>query len=87
MILRLTAKTRFEQVEEPLMSQPILAQPDEEEASFISRMAQDMLSNALALGYAAAHLLCDFRERYGLKIAPAWLLQLEGVSAGVLLLD
>lgn len=87
MVLRLSAKSRFEQPEESSINHLLLTEPDEELASFKSSMARDMLSNALPMAYAAAQLLRDFRERYGLKITPAWLLQLQAVTAGVLLLD
>lgn len=55
------------------------------DADFRSRMADQCLSMALPLAYKAAEMLRDFRERFGLKISPAWLLQLQAVSAGVLI--
>lgn len=50
-------------------------------------MSQDLLSDAIALAYQAAQILREFQERYGLKITPAWLLQLQAVAAGILVLD
>lgn len=56
-------------------------------AELRSELAQESLSSAIPLAYQAAQMLRDFRERYGLKITPAWLLQLQAVAASVLLLD
>jgi hypothetical protein len=44
------------------------------------------LSQAIALSHQSAQILQEFRERYGLKITPAWLLQLQAVAAGILVL-
>lgn len=48
-------------------------------------LAADMLSHAVPLAHLAAQRLSDFRERYGFNVSPAWLIQLQGVTAGVLL--
>jgi hypothetical protein len=50
-------------------------------------MADEKLSTAIPLAHRSAQLLRDFRERFGLKITPAWLLQLQAVTSGVLQLD
>ena len=87
MTLCLTARTRLlEQQERPTDAQPLTV-ADEEEAGFRKYKAQEKLSSAINLAHAAAEMLRDFRARYGLKICPAWLLQLQAVTAGVLLLD
>jgi hypothetical protein len=50
-------------------------------------VAQEKLSSAISLAHKAAQVMSDFRQRYGFKISPAWLLQLEAVTASVLMLD
>lgn len=37
--------------------------------------------------HRSVQTLQEFRERYGLKITPAWLLQLQAVAVGFLVLD
>lgn len=59
----------------------------QEQSSMVSRLAHENLSCAIPLAYRAAQILRDFRKRYGLKITPAWLLQLQAVAVNVLLLD
>lgn len=59
--------------------------PDPEDGT--ARMAHDSLSKARSLAYKAAQMLRDFRERYGLKIPPPWLVQISAVAASVLILD
>jgi hypothetical protein len=45
------------------------------------------LSQAIALSHQSAQILREFRERYGFKITPAWLLHLQAVAAAILVLD
>jgi hypothetical protein len=52
-----------------------------------SALAGQQLEVALSLARQAARILRDFRTRYGLKITPAWMLQMQAVAAGVLMLD
>lgn len=87
MVLCVAARSRFQQNEDFPRNQPALIQPDMADVSFRSRKAEEMLSHAIPLARRAAQMLCDFRERYGLKVTPAWLLQLQAVTAGVLMLD
>lgn len=84
MILWGAAKTRFEQKKEvPEREAP----PNEYDDNFRSMMAKEKLSGAILIAHRAAAILRDFRERYGLKVTPAWLLQLQAVTAGILLQD
>ena len=86
MTLRLVARNRCLQEAEKVEQQP--SSPDESDAAdAMQRTAHDGLTRALALAYKAAQMLRDFRERYGLKTTPAWLLQLQAVAASVLVLD
>lgn len=82
MILHLAARSQLQQsIDEP--QDPIAA----EDAILYSQLAQDNLSTAILLAQRSAQTLREFRERYGLKITPAWLLQLQAVASNVLLLD
>ncbi|KAM0713477.1 hypothetical protein Q7P37_010439 [Cladosporium fusiforme] len=72
MLLRIVARTRLQQRSDSIL---------------VSRLAQGNLSHAIPLAHRAAQILKEFRERYGLKITPAWLLQLQAVAVNVLLLD
>ena len=63
------------------------AATDSDTASSRSYQAAAILSKALPLAHQAAQIIRDFRQRYGLKISPAWLLQLQAVAVGVLLQD
>ena len=87
MSLWVIARARFVEKEDPDDNVSPLAVPESDDANYRSRMSQESLSHAIPMAHAAAQLLCDFRERYGLKVSPAWLLQLQAVAAGVLLLD
>ncbi|KAF2169515.1 hypothetical protein M409DRAFT_52055 [Zasmidium cellare ATCC 36951] len=91
MILWCAAKTKFEQRQEtsdyPQSSTGTTGGDDHDDAHFRSQMAQKRLSSSILLAHKAAEMLRDFRERYGLKVTPAWLLQLQAVTAGVLLQD
>lgn len=82
MILHLTARSQLQQsVDEP--QDPYAAK----DTTFCSQSAQDNLSKAIHLAQRSAQILREYRERYGLKITPAWLLQLQAVASNVLLLD
>lgn len=88
MILWVAAKTRFEQKQQKHESEAPSEEPfDHVDDIFRSRMAKESLSAAIPIAHRAAAILRDFRERYGLKLTPAWLLQLQAVTAGVLLQD
>lgn len=64
-----------------------LTQLGEEDVGLRTNMAEQYLSSAIQLAHRSVQILREFRERYGLKIAPVWFLQLEAVAAGVLVLD
>lgn len=81
MVLCLQARTRFQQDEPPLDG------TNDEDATFRSDMAQRKLYHAISLAHRAAQILKEFREHYGLKITPSWLLHLQATTSGVLLLD
>lgn len=87
MILLSQARTRLQQHEVSPAGQPPLTQHSAEDANLISRTSQELLSQAIALSHRSAQILQEFRVRYGLKITPAWLLQLQAVAAGILVLD
>lgn len=59
----------------------------DEDARLRRLEAQDYLVCAIQVAIRAAQILRDFRERFGYKIVPAWLLQLQAVAADVLLFD
>lgn len=81
MVLCLSARTHFQQCEPPLNG------TNDGDAAFSSRMAQRKLYHAISLAHRAAQILREFREHYGLKITPPWLLHLQATTSGVLLLD
>ena len=58
-----------------------------EDADLRTNTAEQYLKSAIQLAHRCAQILQDFRERYGLKITPIWLMQLQAVAAGVLALD
>ncbi|KAK4497562.1 hypothetical protein PRZ48_012013 [Zasmidium cellare] len=88
MILWTAAKTKFEHRDTTSgQTHPFGEDSDPDEHIFRTQMSQEQLSNAITLAHRAAQILRDFRERYGLKVTPAWLLQLQAVTAGVLLQD
>lgn len=85
MVLLLVARNRLLDEPQSIAGHSSLAADADSIAR--SQMAEDKLLSAIQLAHKAAELLRDFRERYGLKITPAWLLQLQGVAAGILVLD
>lgn len=87
MICLTQARTRLQQEEISPNGQTPLIEPMEEDSSLRIRKAHDYLRDAIPLAVQSAQFLQDFREGYGLKITPAWLLQLQAVAAGVLVLD
>lgn len=87
MTLHIIARSRLLETDDAPKSQSPLSPSSPEDGDFRKRAAQFHLATAIPLAHRSAELLRDFRERYGLKITPAWLLQLQAVAAGVLLLD
>lgn len=87
MILLSQARIRLQQLEVSPTDQLPLTEHSAEDASLRSRISQEFLSQAVALSHQSAQILQEFRELYGLKITPAWLLQLQAVAAGILVLD
>lgn len=89
MILLTTARTRLQQGSE--QSKEATTSTNTEagaaDVEFRSQSAGEKLAAALKLAHTAAQILRDAREQYGLKVSPAWGLQLQAVTAGVLLLD
>lgn len=87
MIFLSQARTRLQQTEVSPTGQSPLTELDDGDAELKTRTAQKYLLDIIPLAHQSAQFLRDFRERYGLKITPAWLLQLQAVAAGVLVLD
>lgn len=87
MTLWLVARSRYQQGQNPSIVEIASSDAQADATAFRSQKAKEALSQAIPLAHAAAQNLCDFRERYGFKILPAWLPQLQAVTAGVLLLD
>lgn len=83
------ARSRLLQRRDPLTSETgetSLLEVDED-ASLRAREAQVYLACATQVAIRAARILRDFRERFGYKIVPAWLMNLQAVAADVLLFD
>lgn len=87
MILLSQARARLQQQEVSPTDQLPLIELGVEDASLRTRMSHDFLSQAITFAHQSAQILKEFRERYGFKITPAWLLQLQAVAAGILMLD
>jgi hypothetical protein len=87
MIFQTHARTRLQQEQVSSTGQPPLTELGEEDSELRSRMAHEYLSNTIMLAHRSAQMLQDFRERFGLKIVPGLLLQLQAVAAGVLIHD
>lgn len=87
MVLWILTRTRSQAEWQQSHAEPARTELNEKDVSFASQVAQEKLSSAILLAHRAAQILRDFRERYGLKVSPAWLLQLQAVTAGVLLAD
>lgn len=87
MTLHLVSRSRLLAQDDSSPPHSQLSSTEDGDAAFKAKAAHDHLNKALPFAHRAAQLLRDFRERYGLKITPAWLLQLQAVAAGVLLLD
>lgn len=87
MIFLTQARTRLQQEGVSPTGQMPLIEVDKGDVNLATRKAQEWLEDAIPLAHQSAQILQDFRERYGLKITPAWLLQLQAVAAGVLVLD
>lgn len=87
MMFQTHAQTRLQQKQVSPTGQQPLTELGEEDSDLRSRMAHELLSNTTTLAYRSAQMLQDFRERFGLKIIPALLLQLQAVAAGVLIRD
>lgn len=88
MILCSTARGIFQADDHPQRTDPpTLKEASSESAASKSRLAGEKRAEAIFYAHQAATILRDFRERYGLKISPAWLLQLLAVASGVLLDD
>nr|POE79506.1 nitrogen assimilation transcription factor nit-4 [Quercus suber] len=91
MVLCIAARAQLEQKRDMTESGTFVPHDDaeddseDENAEFRLRMSHKYQSQALSLAHMAAQILSEFRQRYGLKITPAWLLQLQAVAAGVLL--
>ena len=87
MSLHIVARSRLLEQDDAPKGQSPLSPSWQEDSGFRKRAAQEHLARAIPFAHTTAEMLRDFRERYGLKITPAWLLQLQAVAAGVLLLD
>ena len=82
----LSARTRFQQAVDSSESGAPLREYYEE-VRFSVQKAQEAFANALPLAHQGAQMMRGFRQRYGFKVNPAYLLQLQAVTASVLLLD
>ncbi|KAM0714321.1 hypothetical protein Q7P37_010108 [Cladosporium fusiforme] len=82
MILHITARTRLHSREES--TEPQLSPED---LILGKQLAKENLSKAIPVAHRSAQTLREYRERYGLKITPAWLIVMPAIAANVLLLD
>jgi hypothetical protein len=87
MIFLSQARVRLLQTAVSATGQLPLTELGEEDVDLRTNTAEQYLSSAIQLAHRSAQILRDLRERYGLKITPIWLLQLQAVAAGVLVLD
>ena len=87
MILQSQARVRLLQTTVSATGQSPLTELGNEDADLRTNTAEQYLKSAIQLAHRSAQILQDFRERYGLKITPIWLMQLQAVAAGVLALD
>lgn len=87
MIFQSQARVRLQQTTVSATGQLPLAEIGEEDANLKTTTAERYSSNVIQLAHRSAQILREFRERYGLKIYPTWLLQLQAVAAGVLVAD
>jgi hypothetical protein len=85
MMFQTHAQIRLQQKQVSPTGQQPLTELGEEDLDLRSRMAHEYLSNTIMLAHRSAQMLQDFRERFGLKIIPALMLQLQAVAAGVLI--
>lgn len=86
-IFQSQARVRLQQTTVSDSGQLPLTEPREEDADLKTSTAERYASSVIQLAHRSAQILRDFRERYGLKISPAWLLRLQAVAAGVLVAD
>lgn len=89
MTLFVIARGRFQPQAKEGPSEDETTEPElnTKDANFRAGMAQEKLADAILLAHQAAQILCDHRKKYGWKVTPGWLLQLQAVAAGVLLCD
>ena len=87
MIFQSQTRVRLQQTAVSATGQLPLIELEDEDAGLRTTTAEQYLSNVIQLAHRSAQILRDFRERYGLKITPIWLLQLQAVAAGILVLD
>lgn len=87
MTLLLATRTRLQQGLAVQDIQSATCNSDDYDVGFRTELAKQKLSHAISLAHRAAEILRDFRERYGYKVSPAFLLQLQAVTAGVLVQD
>lgn len=87
MIFQSQTRVRLQQTAVSATGQLPLIELGDEDADLRTSTAEQYLSNVIQLAHRSAQILRDFRERCGLKIIPIWLLQLQAVAAGILLLD
>lgn len=74
MIFQSQARIRLQQMNVSATGQLPLAESGEEDADLKTNTAERYLSNVIQLAHRSAQILREFRERYGLKIYPTWLL-------------
>lgn len=87
MIFQSQARVRLQQTTVSATGQLPLEELGEEDFNLKTNTAEQYSSNVIQLAHRSAQILREFRERYGLKIFPTWLLQLQAVAAGVLVAD
>ena len=87
MIFQSQTMVRLQQTAVSATGQMPLTELEDGDADLRTNTAEQYLSNVIQLAQRSAQILRDFRERYGLKITPIWLLQLQAVAAGILVLD
>lgn len=87
MIFRSLARNRLRQEEVSSTGQAPLTEIDGGDLLLRVEKTHEHSTELIELACWAAQILREYRERYGLKITPAWLLQLQAVAAGILVLD
>lgn len=87
MVFQTFTRTRLQQQEVSPTGQPPLTELGKEDSALRIRTSHENLSSLILHAHQSAQILREFRERYGLKISPATMLQLQAVAPAVLIHD